>query len=64
MFIKLSNFAKYSSGLKRCGKSCRLRWMNYLRPEVKNGNFTEEEDDLILKKHEEHGNRLDPILTS
>ncbi|KAF2308533.1 hypothetical protein GH714_010385 [Hevea brasiliensis] len=22
-------------GLRRCGKSCRLRWLNYLSPEVK-----------------------------
>ena len=62
MFIILSNFAKYPSGLKRCGKSCRLRWMNYLRPEVKHGKYTEEEDALIMKLQEEFGNRLDPIL--
>ncbi|KAE8716215.1 Myb-related protein Myb4 [Hibiscus syriacus] len=46
------------AGLQRCGKSCRLRWMNYLRPEVKHGNFTEEEDALILKLHEEYGNSV------
>ncbi|KAF8036402.1 hypothetical protein BT93_C2191 [Corymbia citriodora subsp. variegata] len=34
-------------GLKRCGKSCRLRWLNYLRPDIKHGGFTEEEDDII-----------------
>ncbi|XP_039029481.1 transcription factor MYB4-like [Hibiscus syriacus] len=45
------------AGLKRCGKSCRLRWMNYLRPEVKHGNFTEEEDSLIIKLHKQFGNR-------
>ncbi|KAK4745654.1 hypothetical protein SAY87_011966 [Trapa incisa] len=34
-------------GLKRCGKSCRLRWLNYLRPNIKHGGFSEEEDGLI-----------------
>ncbi|KAJ4832715.1 hypothetical protein Tsubulata_029471, partial [Turnera subulata] len=27
----------------RCGKSCRLRWMNYLRPDIKRGNITPDE---------------------
>ncbi|KAE8664060.1 Transcription factor MYB32 [Hibiscus syriacus] len=52
------------AGLQRCGKSCRLRWMNYLRPEVKHGNFTEQEDALILKLHEEYGNRWSMIAAS
>ncbi|KAK8600993.1 hypothetical protein V6N12_050838 [Hibiscus sabdariffa] len=34
-------------GLKRCGKSCRLRWLNYLRPNIKHGGFSEEEDEII-----------------
>ncbi|PSS36003.1 Transcription factor like [Actinidia chinensis var. chinensis] len=34
-------------GLKRCGKSCRLRWLNYLRPNIKHGGFSEEEDNVI-----------------
>ncbi|KAL4301931.1 hypothetical protein GQ457_10G018480 [Hibiscus cannabinus] len=54
---------KYA-GLKRCGKSCRLRWMNYLRPEVKHGDFTEEEDALIIKLHEQFGNRWSTIAKS
>ncbi|XP_054812184.1 transcription factor MYB4-like [Prosopis cineraria] len=45
------------AGLSRCGKSCRLRWLNYLRPEVKRGNYTPEEDELIIKLHEQHGNK-------
>eukprot|EP00253_Pinus_taeda_P021395 PITA_21395 len=40
-----------AAGLLRCGKSCRLRWINYLRPNLKRGNFSEEEDDLIIKLH-------------
>ncbi|XVF30055.1 hypothetical protein REPUB_Repub16aG0024300 [Reevesia pubescens] len=45
------------SGLLRCGKSCRLRWINYLRPDLKRGNFTEEEDELIIKLHSLLGNK-------
>ncbi|XP_042497233.1 transcription factor WER-like [Macadamia integrifolia] len=45
------------TGLKRSGKSCRLRWMNYLSPNVKKGDFSEEEDDLIVRLHNLLGNR-------
>ncbi|KAL1568854.1 Transcription factor [Salvia divinorum] len=43
--------------LMRCGKSCRLRWMNYLRPGIKRGNITEDEEDLIVRLHGLLGNR-------
>ncbi|CAL4896686.1 unnamed protein product [Urochloa decumbens] len=46
-----------AAGLLRCGKSCRLRWINYLRPDLKRGNFTEEEDDVIIKLHQILGNK-------
>ncbi|CDP11893.1 unnamed protein product [Coffea canephora] len=49
------------AGLSRCGKSCRLRWMNYLRPGLKRGNYTVEEEDLIIKLHEQLGNRWSAI---
>ncbi|CAL9751759.1 unnamed protein product [Musa acuminata subsp. burmannicoides] len=45
------------AGLLRCGKSCRLRWMNYLRPSVKRGPITPDEEDLILRLHRLLGNR-------
>eukprot|EP00897_Mesotaenium_endlicherianum_P002998 jgi/Mesen1/2726/ME000168S01781 len=45
------------AGLLRCGKSCRLRWANYLRPDLKRGVFTEEEEKLILDLHKAMGNR-------
>nr|QMX78320.1 PaGL1-like1 [Platanus x hispanica] len=45
------------TGLKRCGKSCRLRWINYLSPNVKRDDFSEEEDDLIIRLHNLLGNR-------
>ncbi|CAN1292139.1 Transcription factor MYB15 [Linum perenne] len=45
------------AGLLRCGKSCRLRWTNYLRPDIKRGNFTREEEDTIIELHNMLGNR-------
>ncbi|XP_022733842.1 myb-related protein 308-like [Durio zibethinus] len=45
------------AGLLRCGKSCRLRWMNYLRPDIKRGNITLDEEDLIIRLHSLLGNR-------
>ncbi|RDX80075.1 Transcription repressor MYB4 [Mucuna pruriens] len=46
-----------AAGLHRCGKSCRLRWLNYLRPDIKRGIFAEDEEDLIIKLHALLGNR-------
>ncbi|KAL9259862.1 Transcription factor MYB3-like protein [Drosera capensis] len=46
-----------AAGLQRCGKSCRLRWINYLRPDLKRGNFTAEEDELIINLHSLLGNK-------
>ncbi|KAH1058108.1 hypothetical protein GLYMA_02G005600v4 [Glycine max] len=49
------------AGLLRCGKSCRLRWINYLRPDIKRGNFSSEEEEIIIKMHELLGNRWSAI---
>ncbi|KAJ6792525.1 myb-related protein Myb4-like [Iris pallida] len=49
------------AGLLRCGKSCRLRWTNYLRPDIKRGNFTREEEEMIISLHEMLGNRWSAI---
>ncbi|KAJ0970473.1 hypothetical protein J5N97_023350 [Dioscorea zingiberensis] len=49
------------AGLLRCGKSCRLRWINYLRPDIKRGNFTKEEEESIINLHESLGNRWSAI---
>ncbi|XP_059315606.1 transcription factor MYB13-like [Lycium ferocissimum] len=46
-----------NAGLLRCRKSCRLRWTNYLRPNLKRGKFTAEEDETIVKLHSSKGNR-------
>ncbi|MBA0852989.1 hypothetical protein Goshw_012138 [Gossypium schwendimanii] len=49
------------AGLQRCGKSCRLRWINYLRPDLKRGTFSQEEENLIIELHAVLGNRWSQI---
>ncbi|KAL0681987.1 hypothetical protein Bca4012_048834 [Brassica carinata] len=46
-----------NAGLQRCGKSCRLRWTNYLRPDLKHGQFSDAEEHIIVKFHSVLGNR-------
>nr|AFH03062.1 R2R3-MYB transcription factor MYB10 [Epimedium sagittatum] len=61
-YIRVHGEGKWRSlppraGLKRCGKSCRLRWLNYLRPDIKRGNITHDEEELIIRLHKLLGNR-------
>ncbi|KAL1215064.1 Transcription factor MYB28 [Cardamine amara subsp. amara] len=49
------------AGLKRCGKSCRLRWTNYLKPEIKRGEFSSEEEQIIIMLHASRGNKWSVI---
>ncbi|EMS56765.1 Myb-related protein Zm1 [Triticum urartu] len=49
------------AGLLRCGKSCRLRWINYLRPDLRRGNFTAEEEATVIKLHALLGNKWSKI---
>ncbi|XP_060213115.1 transcription factor MYB53-like [Lycium barbarum] len=51
------------AGLNRCGKSCRLRWSNYLRPDIKRGKFSQEEEQTILNLHAVLGNKWSAIAT-
>ncbi|XP_058722805.1 transcription factor MYB63-like [Vicia villosa] len=51
------------AGLQRCGKSCRLRWINYLRPDLKRGNFTVDEEETIIKLHKALGNKWSKIAS-
>ncbi|XP_057866687.1 transcription factor MYB53 isoform X1 [Cryptomeria japonica] len=51
------------AGLQRCGKSCRLRWINYLRPDLKRGSFSPQEENLIIELHALLGNRWSQIAT-
>ncbi|QCE09185.1 myb proto-oncogene protein [Vigna unguiculata] len=50
-----------NAGLQRCGKSCRLRWINYLRPDLKRGAFSPQEEELIIHFHSFLGNRWSQI---
>ncbi|KAM0844302.1 hypothetical protein ACQ4PT_057148 [Festuca glaucescens] len=51
------NQVQRNAGLNRCGKSCRLRWANHLRPHLKKGPFSEEEEQTIIELHAKHGNK-------
>ncbi|KAM0863855.1 hypothetical protein ACQ4PT_044315 [Festuca glaucescens] len=51
------------AGLHRCGKSCRLRWLNYLSPDLKRGSFSQQEEDLIVALHVILGNRWSQIAS-
>lgn len=57
----LWNSVAKASGLKRTGKSCRLRWLNYLRPDVRRGNITAEEQLLIIQLQAKLGNKWSKI---
>ncbi|TQD75655.1 hypothetical protein C1H46_038797 [Malus baccata] len=52
-----------NAGLLRCGKSCRLRWINYLRADLKRGNISSQEEDIIIKLHASLGNRWSLIAS-
>ncbi|CAN6805682.1 unnamed protein product [Brassica oleracea] len=52
------------AGLNRCGKSCRLRWTNYLRPDIKRGRFSPEEEQTILNLHAVVGNKWSTIANN
>nr|WVD52779.1 transcription factor MYB123-like protein [Lagerstroemia excelsa] len=61
-YVNLHGEGKWSAvalnaGLNRCAKSCRLRWLNYLRPGIKRGNISPDEEELIVRLHCLLGNR-------
>ncbi|KAI5082967.1 hypothetical protein GOP47_0002710 [Adiantum capillus-veneris] len=51
------------AGLDRCGKSCRRRWLNHLRPDLKHGKFSLDEINLIVELHDVLGNRWSDIAS-
>ncbi|XP_024018073.1 transcription factor GAMYB isoform X2 [Morus notabilis] len=51
------NAVQKHSGLSRCGKSCRLRWANHLRPNLRKGAFSQDEERLIIELHAKMGNK-------
>ncbi|XP_041017942.1 transcription factor MYB26-like isoform X2 [Juglans microcarpa x Juglans regia] len=65
-YISTNGHGSWSSvprlaGLERCGKSCRLRWLNYLRPDLKRGRFSPREEALVIELHSILGNRWSRI---
>ncbi|KAL3828309.1 hypothetical protein ACJIZ3_017111 [Penstemon smallii] len=68
-YVKLHGDGRWNNvsrlaGLKRNGKSCRLRWVNYLRPDLKKGQITPHEERIILELHSRWGNRWSTIARS
>ncbi|CAF2153121.1 hypothetical protein IGI04_002955 [Brassica rapa subsp. trilocularis] len=68
-YVRLHGEGRWNSvarlaGLKRNGKSCRLRWVNYLRPDLKRGQITPHEETIILELHAKWGNRWSTIARS
>nr|GMD01096.1 transcription factor MYB16 [Ipomoea batatas] len=59
----LAYIQEHGHGLQRCGKSCRLRWTNYLRPDIKRGKFSLQEEQSIIQLHALLGNRWSAIAT-
>ncbi|KAK4280994.1 hypothetical protein QN277_012544 [Acacia crassicarpa] len=52
-----------NTGLARCSKSCRLRWTNYLKPGIKRGKFTDQEEKMIIHLQDLLGNRWAAIAS-
>ncbi|GMI85253.1 hypothetical protein HRI_002194600 [Hibiscus trionum] len=57
------NAVQKNTGLARCGKSCRLRWANHLRPNLKKGAFSPEEERIIVELHAVMGNKWARMAT-
>lgn len=57
------NSVQKKTGLLRCGKSCRLRWSNHLRPNLKKGAISAEEERVIIKLHAKLGNKWASMAT-
>ncbi|KAL9381093.1 hypothetical protein Peur_026750 [Populus x canadensis] len=65
-YVSLHGEGRWSSvsrcpGLNRSGKSCRLRWVNYLRPGLKRGQITPQEEGIIIELHALLGNKWSTI---
>ncbi|XWS51849.1 hypothetical protein CRYUN_Cryun11dG0017700 [Craigia yunnanensis] len=57
------NAVQKNTGLARCGKSCRLRWANHLRPNLKKGAFSPEEERIIVELQAKMGNKWARMAT-
>ncbi|KAJ6249446.1 transcription repressor myb5 [Anaeramoeba flamelloides] len=46
---------------QRTSKQCRERWKNQLDPSLNHGPWTKEEDEILIQKHKELGNKWSQI---
>ncbi|XP_021759210.1 transcription factor AS1-like [Chenopodium quinoa] len=52
---------RMNTPLDRDAKSCLERWKNYLKPGIKKGSLTEEEQRLVIRLQAKHGNKWKKI---
>lgn len=52
---------RMNTPLNRDAKSCLERWKNYLKPGIKKGSLTEEEQRLVIQLQAKHGNKWKKI---
>uniref|UniRef100_A0A6M2F3N2 Uncharacterized protein n=1 Tax=Populus davidiana TaxID=266767 RepID=A0A6M2F3N2_9ROSI len=52
---------RMNTPLNRDAKSCLERWKNYLKPGIKKGSLTEEEQSLVIRLQAKHGNKWKKI---
>ncbi|GLT38924.1 hypothetical protein SLA2020_131400 [Shorea laevis] len=52
---------RMNTPLNRDAKSCLERWKNYLKPGIKKGSLTEEEQRLVIRLQAKHGNKWKKI---
>ena len=48
----------------RNANQCRERWSNHLRPGIRRGEWTSEEDEAIVRLQKQHGNRWSMISSN
>lgn len=52
---------RMNTPLSRDAKSCLERWKNYLKPGIKKGSLTDEEQNLVIHLQAKHGNKWKKI---
>ncbi|KAH7315307.1 hypothetical protein KP509_21G043600 [Ceratopteris richardii] len=50
--------------LQRCGRSCRQRWLNHLRPGLRKEKFSKEEVAQVIELHSKLGNSFFLCITN
>ncbi|CAK9326389.1 unnamed protein product [Citrullus colocynthis] len=60
-YVKVHGEGRWTSVANGSGKSCRLRWVNYLRPGLKRDHLTPQEEGIIIELHALWGNKWSTI---